>query len=128
MSNSQCSKKTNCSREQIVRAQAVHLILNGKCEDAIELLSLFYRVKKPKITIGARGRYDILGCYDPGRREICLKDSDVYMNPLIVLHEYYHHLRSVSGKHRGTEKYADKYASDSINFYIKGCHLEYQEV
>ena len=124
MSNSQCSKKTKCTEEQVARALAVHLVLNGKTEQAITLLSKFYRVKAPKITIGARGRYDILGCYDLGRREICLKDSQVYMNPFIVLHEFYHHLRSVSGKHRGNEKYADRYALESISYYSMGCHLD----
>ncbi|MCE4605935.1 MAG: hypothetical protein F7B59_01190 [Desulfurococcales archaeon] len=124
MSNSQCSKKTKCTEEQIVRSLAVHLVLNGKAEEAIGLLSEFYRVKTPRLTIGARGRYDISGCYDRGRKEICLKDSQIYMNPFIVLHEFYHHLRSVSGKHRGNEKYADRYALDSISFYMKGCHLK----
>ncbi len=123
MSSYRSSRRTSCTEEQRARALAVALILEGKAEEAIRILSKHYKIPAPKIVMGARGRYDIYGCYDPRRREICLRDSDIYVNPFVVLHEFYHHLRSVQGRHRGVEKYADKYAVDSINYYREGCHL-----
>jgi hypothetical protein len=121
MSSSRSSKKTECTEEHWIRALAVALILQGKTEDATRILSRYYKIPAPRIVIGARGRYDIYGCYDPRRREICLRDGDVYMNPFVVLHEFYHHLRSVQGRRGGIEKYADKYAVESINYYKEGC-------
>jgi hypothetical protein len=40
-------------------------------------------------------------------------------NPFVVLHEFYHHIRSkgVDRMHRGTEGNADKFAIDYITQY-----------
>jgi hypothetical protein len=41
------------------------------------------------------------------------------MNPFVIIHEFYHHLRSkaVDKMHRGTEKNADKFAIEFIEAY-----------
>jgi len=41
------------------------------------------------------------------------------LNPFVILHEFYHHLRSksVDGTHKGTERGADKFALDFITEY-----------
>jgi hypothetical protein len=37
----------------------------------------------------------------------------------VVLHEFYHHLRtSIDKKHRGTEKFAGEFAEEFIKAYI----------
>ncbi|MEM3090481.1 MAG: hypothetical protein QXW17_01825 [Candidatus Bathyarchaeia archaeon] len=37
--------------------------------------------------------------------------------PFIILREFYHHLRTFGGKHKGTEKNADKFAREFIETY-----------
>ncbi len=117
------SRRTSCTIEERVRAKAVELVLDGYSDKAFILLSDFYRIPPPRVRIGVKGSYKALGCYDPARRLICFRDSDTYKNPFIALHEFYHHLRSVPGTHRGTERHADTYALMSIEYYRRGCHL-----
>ncbi len=108
------------SSDAKIRAEAVKLILMGRAEEALELLSKHYGVETPKLVIGLpRGRTGVLGCYVPSRKTIYLKSSDQYKDPFVILHEYYHHLRFFMGKHRGTEKHANKYALESIMYYMK---------
>ncbi len=101
-----------------VRALAVKYILEGRTEEALNLLSRHYGIPTPKLRIGlpkkCRSAY---GCYVAKQKTIYLRSSEEYKSPFVVLHEYYHHLRSIHGKHRGTEKNADLYAADSIRFY-----------
>jgi hypothetical protein len=48
-------------------------------------------------------------------KTIHVLNSDVLKDPFVILHEFYHHLRtSIDRKHRGTEKYASKFARDFI--------------
>jgi hypothetical protein len=85
----------------------VWLILNGKAEEALALLAKNYRVNTPKPKIGLpKGRKtNVSGCYTPKNETISLLNSDVMGNPFVILHEFYHHLRtSVDKKHKGTEK------------------------
>lgn len=104
--------------EVLVRALAVKYILNGEAEKAVKLLSKFYGISEPKIKIGLPKRYkNALGCYDPKKKIIYLKSSKQYRDPFVILHEFYHHLRSITGKHRGTERNADRYALDSLKYY-----------
>ncbi len=105
-------------KEKIVRAIAVKYVLEGQAEKAIEILSKYYGISIPKIKIGLPKKYkNALGCYDPRRKTIYLKSSAQYKDPFVILHEFYHHLRSITGKHRGTEKNADRYALDSLRYY-----------
>ena len=105
--------------EEEVRAKAVKLILDGEPEKALQLLSDYYGVRTPKLRVGLPKRYTgVLGCYVASEQTIYVKSSDQYHDPFIILHEYYHHLRTFMGKHRGTEKNANKYALESIRYYL----------
>ncbi len=105
--------------EDGVLVMAVSLILDGKAEHAVKLLSDFYGVKPPIIKIGLPKRCSkALGCYVTSRNTIYLKSSREYMDPFVILHEFYHHIRSRLGKHRGTEKHADAFAMRAIALYM----------
>jgi len=101
------------------KAAVVASILDSKTEDAIEMLSRHYRVKKPRLGVGVfEGRTKGVGAvYSVQRREIRAANREFYYNPFVIIHEFYHHLRSSSGKHRGTEKDADRFAIDFIEAY-----------
>jgi hypothetical protein len=100
------------------KAYVVALILSGKTEDALALLAKEYRVSVPSFKVGLpkRHRLKAYGCYTAKTQTISVRNSDVVTNPSVVLHEFYHHLRSraVDGLHRGTEGNADRFATDFI--------------
>lgn len=98
----------------------VWLILNGRAEEALELLAKHYHVNAPKIRVGLpKGRRkNIFGCYTAKNKTISVFNSDMLKEPFIILHEFYHHLRtSVDKKHRGTEKNAGEFAKGFIEAY-----------
>jgi hypothetical protein len=98
----------------------VWLILSGKAEKALELLAKNYKTSSPRLKVGLpKGRRaTAFGCYTPKDATISVLNSDVLGNPFVILHEFYHHLRtSVDKKHKGTEKNADKFAIDFIKAY-----------
>ena len=98
----------------------VWLIFNGQVEKALELLAKNYKVTTPKLKVGLpKGRKaTAFGCYTPKNATISVLNSDVIGNPFVILHEFYHHLRtSVDKKHKGTEKNADKFARGFIEAY-----------
>ncbi|MGA3289600.1 MAG: hypothetical protein ABSD42_05115 [Candidatus Bathyarchaeia archaeon] len=99
----------------------VWLILNGKPEEALTLLAKSYKVNVPKLKVGLPKGHKIkaFGCYTSGNETISVLNSDVLVNPFVILHEFYHHLRSkaVDKMHRGTEKNADKFAIEFIEAY-----------
>ncbi len=100
------------------KAYIVQLILDGKLDEALELLSKEYGVEKPKIKIGkVKGKSRALAVYVAKKKTIIVQDGSLYTNPFVILHEFYHHIRYRGGKHRGTEKNADKYAQDFIEAY-----------
>jgi predicted aspartyl protease len=102
------------------KALIVSLILNGRVEKALELLAEHYSVSVPKMKVGLpKGRRKkVLGCYNARKRTIFVLNSDTLREPFIILHEFYHHLRTaLDTKHRGTEKYADEFAKDFIKAY-----------
>ena len=106
--------------DEVMQAKIVYLILNKRTEVALKLLSEFYRIKPPEITVGTvKGkRRTAYAVYVPKERKIYAMNSDIFYNPFVILHEFYHHLRSQGGPHRGTEKHADMYARgflDSFN-------------
>jgi len=99
----------------------VQLILNKQTERALELLAKEYGVEIPKLYVGlpkghTRNAY---GTYNAKNQTICVMNSDIFSNPFVILHEFYHHLRSksVDKQHRGTEKNADKFAVDYLRAY-----------
>lgn len=106
----------------------VWLILNGKTEEALERLAEHYSVTVPKLKIGLPKGHKkrVYGCYTPKNATISVLNSDVLGNPFVVLHEFYHHLRthSVDKQHRGTEKNADKFAAEFIKAYETVKHMQ----
>jgi len=102
------------------KALVVWLILNGKVEEALGLLAEHYGVDVPKIRVGLpKGRRrNVFGCYTAKNVTIFVLNSDVLKEPFTVLHEFYHHLRTVgNAKHKGTERYANEFAKDFIRSY-----------
>jgi len=101
----------------------VWLILNGKTEQALELLSKNYKVNVPQLKVGLPKGHKItaFGCYTNKNETISVQNSDILANPFVIIHEFYHHLRSKGADkmHRGTEKNADRFAKDFIEAYLK---------
>jgi len=95
--------------------QVVQRILEGKPEQALRLLSNYYGVVAPDLRVGTVKRHRrVLGCYLPNEERIYLSKSEYLSNPFIILHEFYHHLRTSSGKKRQAEKRADQFANTFI--------------
>ncbi|UCC33230.1 MAG: hypothetical protein JSW53_05530 [Candidatus Bathyarchaeota archaeon] len=102
----------------LFRARTVHLILARKPEEALERLSEYYNVEVPKVKIGMpKGHVKSQGCYVPRKKTIYFSHRDAFYNPYVVLHEFYHHLRTRDRKHKGTEKLADAFAKGFIESY-----------
>lgn len=108
-------------KEDDFRAAVVALILDSETERAIEILSEHYGVERPRIGVGVfRGRSKgVRAVYNPRKKEILASRSEYFNDPFTVLHEFYHHLRFVSGKHRGTEKHADIFAKEFLISFRK---------
>ena len=118
--------------EEAVLARAALLVLEGSPEEAVEILAGIHGVPVPRIKIGLPRRYSrVLGCYDHRRRLICLRSSSEYRNPLVVLHEYYHHLRAARAEYSGYEKGADRFAARAVlaclRFYGERCRRLLEE-
>ncbi|MGE0243568.1 MAG: hypothetical protein AB7F53_07035 [Nitrososphaeraceae archaeon] len=107
--------------DDITKAKVVHLILNKKTEEALQSLSKLYRITPPEITVGTiKGkRRTVYAVYVQNESKIYCINSDIFYNPFIVLHEFYHHIRTKGGIHRGSEKYANTYARGFIDSYKK---------
>ena len=98
----------------------VRLILNGKTEEALEMLAKNYGISTPKIKVGLpkRHRKNVLGCYTAGDETISVLDSDMLKEPSVIIHEFYHHMRTdADKKHRGTERKARDFAQNFIEAY-----------
>ena len=111
----------NIEPDEITKAKVVYLILNKKTEEALQNLSKFYKVIPPEITVGTiKGkRRTVYAIYVQREKKIYCINSDIFYNPFIVLHEFYHHIRTRGGTHRGSEKHANMYAKSFIDSYIK---------
>jgi len=111
----------NGMSQQDFKPAVVQLILDGKTEEALDLLAKTYKVRTPRLKVGLpKGRkVTAYGCYSVQDETISVLNSDVLANPFVILHEFYHHLRSrcVDKMHRGTEKGADKFAIEFIQAY-----------
>ena len=98
----------------------VSLILNQKTEEALKILAKKYNVTTPKLKVGLpKGhKKNTLGCYISKNATITVYNSDLLFNPHVILHEFYHHLRTnIEKMHKGTEKNANKFALDFIREY-----------
>ena len=106
------------------RPKVVYLILDKQTEKALELLAKQFDVQVPKLKVGlpkghTRNSY---GTYNAQSQTISVLDGEIFANPFVILHEFYHHLRSkrVDKVHKGTEKNADKFAVEFIREYQAG--------
>src|SRR5919112_3578605 len=120
MSSSYSSSSHNLP-DDITKAKVVHMILNRKTEEALQNLSEFYNVTVPRIVVGTiKGkRRTVYAVYVQKESRIHVINSDIVYNPFIVLHEFYHHIRTRAGVHRGSEKHANMYAKSFIDSYKK---------
>ncbi|MCL2358992.1 MAG: hypothetical protein LBH74_09610 [Nitrososphaerota archaeon] len=103
------------------KSRVVWLILDGAPEEALKLLAENYQVAIPDLKVGMpkKHKFKAWGCYTAKNQTIYVCNSDVLVNPLVILHEFYHHLRSraVDRVHRGTENKADQFAMDFVLQY-----------
>jgi hypothetical protein len=97
----------------------VATILDYKTEKAIEMLCEHYHLDLPKLGVGTTKGHSkgVLAVYSADRKEILAVSQEYLYDPFVMLHEFYHHLRQFAGRHRGTEKNADKFALDYIAAY-----------
>jgi hypothetical protein len=107
--------------DDLTKAKIVFMILNKKTEEALQHLSKFYNTTPPEIVVGTiKGkRKTVYAVYVQKEGKIYTINSDVFYNPFVILHEFYHHIRTKGGIHRGSEKNANKYARSFIDAYNK---------
>lgn len=112
---------TTIPPDDLTKAKIVYMILNRETEDALEKLSKFYNVTPPEIVVGTvKGkRRTAYAVYVQKERRIYATNSDIFYNPFVVLHEFYHHVRTKAGVHRGSEKLANMYAKSFVESYNK---------
>src|SRR3989442_14460056 len=80
-------------------------------ENPHPLFCRHYRVDMPALRIGLpRGEKKALGCYVHREKTIYISSQEYLYDPYVLIHEFYHHLRNVGGKHRGTERHAKEFA------------------
>ncbi len=105
--------------DELTKTKIVLMILHKNTEQALQNLSEFYNVTPPEIVVGTiKGkRKTVYAVYVQKESRIYAINSDVFYNPFIVLHEFYHHLRTKGGIHRGSEKNANRYAKSFIDAY-----------
>jgi hypothetical protein len=111
----------NTHPDDLTKAKIVYMILNRKTEEALQNLSKFYNITPPEIVVGTiKGkRRSVYAVYVQKESKIYTINSDIFYNPFVVLHEFYHHIRTKGGIHRGSEKHANMYAKDFIDAYKK---------
>jgi Zn-dependent peptidase ImmA (M78 family) len=116
--------------EAKLKAYIVMLIANGDTEKALQVLAENHKISVPKLRVGLpKGRKKkALGTYSPKNQTISVLDSDTLKQPFIILHEFYHHLRTtVDLKHKGTEKNANAFANDFVQAYKSEIRLSLQK-
>jgi len=111
--------------DSITKAQIVRMILEKETEKALESLSEHYHVTTPRVVVGTiKGkRRTVYALYIPKEGKIYALNSDIFFNPFVILHEYYHHIRSKLGIHRGSERNANKFAQEFIDAYRKNIEM-----
>ena len=114
-------KKIVIDIDDLTKSQIVRMILEKQTEKALEKLSEFYHVTPPQIVVGTiKGkRRTVYALYVQNERKIYALNSEIFFNPFVILHEYYHHIRTKLGVHRGSEKNANKFAQEFVDAYKK---------
>jgi hypothetical protein len=111
----------NIHPDDLTKAKIVQMILNRRTEEALCELSKFYNYTPPEIVVGTikRKRRSVYAVYVQKESKIYAINSDIFYNPFVVLHEFYHHIRTRGGVHRGSEKHANMYAKGFVDAYKK---------
>jgi hypothetical protein len=106
------SKSKTTSTDTSFQQNVVQLIaVARRPEEALDLLCEHYRVERPLLRMGLpRGEKKALGCYVHREKTIYISSQEYLYDPYVIIHEFYHHLRNVGGKHRGTERHARDFA------------------
>lgn len=107
------------SLDDMTKTRIVFMILNKKTEEALQLLSTLYNTAPPIVGVGTvKGkRKTVYAVYVQKEGKIYATNSEIFYNPFIMLHEFYHHIRTKAGVHRGTERNANMYAKSFIDAY-----------
>ena len=108
------------SLDDLTKAKIVYMILNKRTEEALEYLSNLYNTITPEIVVGTvKGkRKTVYAVYVQKQSKIYAINSDIFYNPFVILHEFYHHIRTKGGGiHRGSERNANMYAKSFIDAY-----------
>jgi hypothetical protein len=104
--------------EYLFKAKIVQMILIKETVEAIRALSHHYGVDIPHLKVGMPKKYSTkAGCYVSKTKTIHFMNREYLNNPFVVLHEFYHHLRTRGREHRGTEKYANRFAEEFIDAF-----------
>lgn len=104
--------------EYSFKVEVVRLILATKTEEAVKTLSEHYDVDTPRLKVGLPKKHSkTVGCYVSKTKTIHVSSGEKLADPFVILHEFYHHLRTQDEKHKGTEKYANKFAKDFIEAF-----------
>jgi hypothetical protein len=104
--------------EYLFKAKIVQMILTKENVEAIKALSHHYGVDIPHLKVGMPKKYrKNVGCYVSKTKTIHVTNREYLNNPFVILHEFYHHLRTQGREHRGTEKYANRFAEEFIEAF-----------
>ena len=102
----------------LFKVEVVRLILANKADEAVKAISEHYRVDIPHLKVGLPKKHGKkIGCYVSKTKTIHVCSGEKLDDPFVILHEFYHHLRTLDGKHRGSEKYANRFAKDFIDAF-----------
>lgn len=106
------SAQGNAIDEAMFQRKIVRLIaVERKPEEALDALCAHYRVDTPTLRVGLpKGEKRALGCYVYKEKTIYMSSEEYLFDPYVLIHEFYHHLRHVDGRHRGTERHARDFA------------------
>jgi hypothetical protein len=115
------TSSSNVELDEESMARIVQKILNKDTEQALSDLSDLCKICPPEIVVGTiKGkRKTVYAVYVQNENRIYAMNSEIFYNPFVILHEFYHHLRSRGGVHRGSEKNANLYAKRFIDAYSK---------
>jgi len=115
------SKSNTTSTDTTFQQNIVQLIAIAKRpEEALDLLCEHYHVERPRLRMGLpSGTKKALGCYVNRDKTIYISSEKYLYDPYVLIHEFYHHLRHVGGKHRGTERHARDFALDFLRTAMK---------
>ncbi len=104
----------------IFKSRVVEEILMKRPENAVRLLGQHYNVEAPGLQVGVVKGHStkVLGIYVSRKKTIFVRSREVLYDPFVILHEFYHHLRTRAKEHRGTERHADRFAKDFIEAHL----------